>query len=323
MKKIIFCSILAISTSFSCFTWSQEFPGGLLGGQGGGANNAAQPTNLGGGLRGAIREQIQNAIQPNLPGGQNSPSNAQVQGSAQFNGQVGGSPIQSGTQPGANTQQILNNQQGAGTSLGSQLLGVLRTNLMDHAAVGQDGTVRFRNDVNPQMRGLGILPNDQLIDSSGQGIRDLNSASSFLQANQNLRVRRNGQIVTIQQSTSQSNSNTSQFGWSFGTRNNGVFISSLVSNSIAAQAGLRAGDQIVSINGNPVGRPEDISTYMLQANNSTMTIVYLRNGQSAEAFLKSSNQDGSSRIAPQSIQSKLDQIERLIGEIRAELSSAR
>ena len=293
MKKIVFCSIVAISTSFSSFSWGQEFAGGLLGGQGGGANNGAQPTTQGGGLRGAIREQIQNAIQPNLPGGQNTASNAQVQGSAQLNGQVGGSTIQNGTQPGANipnTQQILNNQQGTGTSLGSQLLGVLRTNLIDHAAVGQDGTVRFRNNVNPQMRGMGILPNDQLIDSNGQGIRDLNTASSFLQANQNLRVRRNGQIVTIQQSTSQSNSNTSQFGWSFGTRDNGVFISSLVSNSIAAQAGLRAGDQIVSINGNPVGRPEDISTYMLQANNSTMTIVYHRNGQSAEAFLKSSIQ---------------------------------
>ena len=120
---------------------------------------------------------------------------------------------------------------------------------------------------NPQMRGMGILPNDQLVDSNGQPIRDLNAANSFLQANQNLRVRRNGQIVTVQQSKPQSSSNTSQLGWSFGTRNNSVFISSLVSNSLAAQAGLRAGDQIVNINGNAIGRPEDISTYLLQANN--------------------------------------------------------
>ncbi|MEQ1827312.1 MAG: PDZ domain-containing protein [Pirellula sp.] len=326
MKKIVFCSILAISTSFCRLTWCQEVASGLLGGQGGGANNGVQPPNQGGGLRGAIREQVQNAIQSNLPGGQNIPSNAQTQGNVQINGQLGGSPFQSGTQQGVNvinTQQIPNNQQGVGTSLGSQLLGVLKTNLMEHASIGQDGTVRFRNDVSPQMRGMGILPNDQLIDSSGQGIRDLNTASSFLQSNPNLRVRRNGQIVTIQQSMSQSNSNTSPLGWSIATRNNGVFISSLVSNSIAAQAGLRAGDQILSINGNPVGRSEDVSTYMLQANNSTMTIVYLRNGQPVEAILKLSNQEGSSRIAPQSIQSKLDQIERLIGEIRAELSSAR
>ena len=321
MKKVVFCLLLAIATSLSNYSCGQDLLGGLLGGQSGSANNGTQPPNQVGGLGGAIRDQIQNAIQPNLPGAQNPPANVQVQGAPQLNGQVGGSPFQGGTQLNANAQQNLNIQQGAGTSIGSQLLSVLRTNLVDHAAVGQDGTVRFRNDVNPQLRGMGILPNDQLIDANGQTIRDLNAANSYLQANQNLRVMRNGQIVAIQQSMS--NSNTSQFGWSFGSRNNGVFISSLVSNSIAAQAGLRAGDQIVSINGNSVTRPEDISTYLMQTNGTTTAIVYIRNGQSGEAFLKSSNQGDSSRISPPSIQSKLDQIERLLGEIRAELSLAR
>ncbi len=326
MKKIVYCSILSISLSFSSLAWSQDFAGGLLGNQGSGANNGVQPANPAGGLRGAIREQIQNAIQPNTLGGQNISPNVQAQGGSQLNGQVGGSPIQGGTQLGGNiapTQQNITNQLGAGASVGSQLLGVLRANLHDHAVVGQDGTVRFRNDVNPQLRGMGILPNDQLIDANGQTIRDLNAANSYLQANQNLRVKRNGQIVTIQQSMPQSRSNTSQLGLSFGTRNNGVYVSSLVTNGIAAQAGLRAGDQIVSINGNPVSRAEDISTYMLQSNNSTTTVVYLRNGQSAEAYFNPSNQDNNPRIAPQSIQSKLDQIERLLVEIRAELSLPR
>ena len=321
MKKVVFCLLLAIATSLSNYSCGQDLLGGLLGGQSGSANNGTQPPNQVGGLRGAIRDQIQNAIQPNPPGAQNPPANVQVQGAPQLNGQVGGSPFQGGTQLNANAQQNLNIQQGTGTSIGSQLLSVLRTNLGDHAAVGQDGTVRFRNDVNPQLRGMGILPNDQLIDANGQTIRDLNAANSYLQANQNLRVMRNGQIVAIQQSMS--NSNTSQFGWSVGSRNNGVFISSLVSNSIAAQAGLRAGDQIVSINGNSVTRPEDISTYLMQTNGSSIAIVYIRNGQSGEAFLKSSNQGDSSRISPPSIQSKLDQIERLLGEIRAELLLAR
>ena len=98
------------------------------------------------------------------------------------------------------------------------------------AAVGQDGTGRFRNDVNPQLRGMGILPNDQLVDSNGQDIRDLNTANSYLQANQSLRVRRNGQIVTIQQSISNANLNSNQLGWTFGIRNNAVFISSLTTN---------------------------------------------------------------------------------------------
>ncbi len=325
MKKTVFCSILAISFSFSSLTWSQDFVGGLLGDQGAGANNV-QPANSPGGLRGVIREQIQNAIQPNALGGQNTSPNVQAQGGSQVNGQVGNSQIQGSTQLGGNTatpQQNIPNQLGAGSSVGSQLLGVLRGNLNDHATVGQDGTVRFRNDVNPQLRGMGILPNDQLIDANGQSIRDLTAANSYLQANQNLRVKRNGQIVTLQQPLSQSRSNTSQLGWSFGTRNNGVYISSLVSNGIAAQAGLRAGDQIVSINGNPVGRSDDISNYMLQAKNSTTTIVYFRNGQTGEAVFNPSSQDNNPRIAPQSIQSKLDQIERLVGEIRAELSLPR
>lgn len=311
MKKIVYCSILAISSSFSSLSWSQDFAGGLLGNQGGGANNGVQPANPAGGLRGAIREQIQNAIQPNPLGGQNTSPNVQAQGGAQLGGNI------------AAPQQNITNQIGAGTSIGSQLLGVLRTNLNDHAVVGQDGTVRFRNDVNPQLRGMGILPNDQLIDANGQSIRDLNAANSYLQANQNLRVKRNGQIVTLQQSAPQSRSNTSQLGWSLGTRNNGIYISSLVSNGIAAQAGLRAGDQIISINGNPVFRSEDISTYILQPGNSSTTVVYIRNGQSAEAIFNPSSQDNNPRIAPQSIQTKLDQIERLIGEIRAELSLQR
>lgn len=167
MKKIVFCAMLAISSSFYSFSWSQDVLGGLLGGQSQGANNGGQATNPVGGLRGVIKEQIQNVIQPDLPGVPNTPSN------------------------------------------------------------------------------------------------------------------------------------------------------------VKAQAGLRAGDQIVSINGNAIGRPEDISTYMLQANNSPTTISYLRNGQYGEAFLNSSNQFDNSRQTPQSIQSKLDQIERLIGEIRAELSLSR
>ncbi len=297
MKKIVFCCTLAIISCLSSSSPGQEVVRGLLGGQEGSANNGAPPTNQSGGLiQGTIRDQIRNAIQPNLPGVQNTPPNS---------------------------QQTNNNQQGAGTSIGSQMLGVLRANFGDQAAVGQDGTVRFRNDVNPQLRGIGILPNDQLIDSNGQVIRDLKTANAMLQSNQNVRVMRNGQIVTLQQSTSQSYPNSNQFGWSFGTRNNGVFISSLVSNGIAARAGLRAGDQIVSINGNPISRPEEISTYITSTNNSMVSMIYVRNGQSGEASFDAPNQDNSPLLAPQSIQSKLDQIERLVGEIRAELSSAR
>ncbi len=321
MKKIVCCSIITISTVLSSYAWGQELGGGLLNNQGGGAKNGTQPDNQGGLLRGVIRDQIQNAIQPNQPGGQNVPPNAQGQVNPQINGQLGGAPMQNFAQPGANqgnTPQVLSNQQGAGTSLGSQLLNVLRNNLGDHAVVGQDGTVRFRNDVNPQLRGMGILPNDQLVDSNGQDIRDLNTANSYLQANQSLRVRRNGQIVTIQQSTSNANLNSNQLGCTFGIRNNAVFISSLATNGLAARAGLRAGDQILKVNGKLVSRPEEISSYLMEQNSPT--IAYVRNGQSGEVSLYPASQEPSPSRVPQSVQNKLDQIERLIGEIRAELS---
>jgi membrane-associated protease RseP (regulator of RpoE activity) len=250
MKKIAICSIIAFTLLFSNFSFGQDLVRGLLGSQEGNTNKGTPPTNQSGGLiQGAIRDQIQNAIQPNPSNAQNTPLNSQRQGNAQSSGQ-GGAPIQSGVQFGSN-------------------------------------------------------------------------AHSLLQSNQNLRVIRNGQIITIQQSTPQSNPNANPFGMSLGTRNNSVFISSLVSNGIASKAGLRAGDQIVSINGNPVSRPEDISNYMVQANNLPMVMVYVRNGQTGEAAFGAPNQADSSRSSPQSIQSKLDQIERLIGEIRAELSSSR
>jgi len=139
------------------------------------------------------------------------------------------------------------------------------------------------------------------------------------QVSQNLRLKQNGQIVTLQQPKS----STNQPEWSFGQKYNGVYITFLGPNGIAAQAGLRAGDQIVSINGNTVGRAEDISNYMLQADNSLTTIVYLRNGQSGKASFNLSINDDDPGIAPQSIQSKLDKIDRLLGEIRAELSFPR
>ena len=318
MKKLVFYSTLTILISFASPSQGQDLIGGLLGGQGDASNNGTQPPNQGG-IRGVIRDQIQNAIQPNLPVVPNAPSNIQLQRAAQPNGQVGGLPLQSGRQPSVDAQPILNNQQSAG--IGSQLLGVLRSSFVDQTVVGQDGTIRFRNDVNPQLRGMGIQPNDQLVDSNGMVIRDLNSASSFLQDNQSLRIRRNGQIVVIQPTNS--NFKPNQVGWTFGIRNNGVFISSLVSNSIAARAGLQAGDQIISINGNGVSRPDDISSYLMQANSSATTVGYVRNGQPGEAFWNSPNQDAISRPASQSIQAKLDQIERLVGEIRAEIASAR
>ena len=114
-----------------------------------------------------------------------------------------------------------------------------------------------------------------------------------------------------------------QIGWTLSSRNNSVYISSLVNNSIATQAGLRTGDQIVSVNGNAIGRPEDVNSYYSQANNSPVTILYLRNGQTAEVVLNSSSVYGNPRANSQSILSKLDQIERLILEIRAELANPR
>ena len=57
---------------------------------------------------------------------------------------------------------------------------------------------------------------------------------------------------------------------------------------------------------------------MMEANSPT--IAYVRNGQAGEVSLYAPSPEPSPSRVPQSAQNKLDQIERLIGEIRAELS---
>ena len=112
-------------------------------------------------------------------------------------------------------------------------------------------------------------------------------------------------------------------GLSLSTRNNGIWVSSVLPNSPAALAGLRANDQLVSVNGNSFLRAEDLQAYLAQASNSPVSITYLRNGQMGEAALNGSSQPRRSTAGSSSIQSKLDQIERLLNEIRSELANTR
>ncbi len=72
--------------------------------------------------------------------------------------------------------------------------------------------------------------------------------------------------------------NVGAVGLSLSTRNNGVWVSSVLPNSPAALAGLRANDQIVSVNGTSFLRAEDLQAYLTQANNTPVLISYLRNG---------------------------------------------
>ncbi len=117
--------------------------------------------------------------------------------------------------------------------------------------------------------------------------------------------------------------NVGAAGLSLFTRNNGIWVSSVLPNSPAALAGLRANDQIVSVNGNSFLRAEDLQAYLTQASNTPVSITYLRNGQMGEAALNGSSQPRRSTGGSPSIQSKLDQIERLLNEIRAELANTR
>jgi predicted metalloprotease with PDZ domain len=112
-------------------------------------------------------------------------------------------------------------------------------------------------------------------------------------------------------------------GLSLSTRNNSIWVSSVLPNSPAALAGLRANDQIISVNGNSFIRAEDLQAYLAQASNNSVSIMYLRNGQMGEVALNGSSQPRRSTAGSLAIQSKLDQIERLLNEIRSELANTR
>ncbi len=142
----------------------------------------------------------------------------------------------------------------------------------------------------------------------------------------------NGVATPNNQTVIPNNQMTTQFGTapSFGvgglslsTRNNGIWVNSVLANSPAALAGLRANDQISSVNGNSFLRVEDLQAYLAQAINGPVSITYIRNGQMGEATLNGSSQPRKATGGSPSIQSKLDQIERLLNEIRLELANTR
>ncbi|HUG20201.1 MAG TPA: PDZ domain-containing protein [Planctomycetaceae bacterium] len=70
-----------------------------------------------------------------------------------------------------------------------------------------------------------------------------------------------------------------ELGAEFDEAGEGLTISSIHENSIAAQAGLRSGDQIVSIDGREFTSQARINAYLHQQNRRNVPMIFVRNGQ--------------------------------------------
>jgi membrane-associated protease RseP (regulator of RpoE activity) len=78
---------------------------------------------------------------------------------------------------------------------------------------------------------------------------------------------------------------TGQLAEYFGTKD-GVLVSSVREDSPAARAGLRAGDVITSVDGEPVESPSALARAAAQAKEGELTIAYVRDRKSAEAKVR-------------------------------------
>ena len=79
---------------------------------------------------------------------------------------------------------------------------------------------------------------------------------------------------------------TPQLRESFGVRaGQGVLVASVAADSVAARAGLKAGDVITAVDGKRVSSPQDFSRQM-RSGGSTVTLTIIRDKQERELKLE-------------------------------------
>lgn len=192
----------------------------------------------------------------------------------------------------------------------------------------EDGTMQLGRELQESIGQLGLQPGDQLLDGNGQPLRE-SSVDQFLNGRPNeLRVLRNGNPIIIRDFDNSRRSRPT-LGIALHPTASGVVITNVFANSAAARAGLRAGDEIISVNGQIVSNPESmIQVISGLESDRQVAIQYRRNGQVLQtlATLSSNSQVATDARLPTpvspSIQRKLAQIERLLQEVRQELADS-
>lgn len=237
--------------------------------------NTGNGAGIGANVNGGLNSGLGGGLNNGLGGGVNS-------------GLSGG--VNNGLSGGVNTGAQTGGSQGWLGRMGDDLRGAFQQ--------ADSGVLQFQNNLNSNLQQHGFRAGDQLLGANGQPLTQA-QLDQYLQSNPNqVRVLRNGQTITLggnasgyaQGGVNQSGQMQSSMGGrqrlgiTMNPSGNAVVVAAVTQGSPAAAAGLRTGDQIVSVNGQQVQNPNDMIQLVNQSEaNQALNIQYQRNGQTMQS----------------------------------------
>lgn len=331
----------AVTVILSNVSWAQVDLGGAISGAINGATGNAQVGSAG-------SAQI---TAPQPPNG--TPPKSAVGGS--LNGAIDGAisgAINGGASAGVNPSGTATSGAVPNTASNQGWLGRASNEIRGAVQQADNGAMRLQNNLNPTLQQYGFRAGDQLLDANGQPLAQ-SQFDQYLQSNPGqMRVLRNGQTVVINgnvQSGVQRNLGAGgmQNGMQAGGRQrlgitmnpgpDSVVVSGVTVGSPAAQAGIKPGDQIISVNGQVVSNPNSmIQLVGSSAPNQPLDLQFRRNGQvmqSQVSLASSANTQGGvyqagypqgsgQRAVPSEnteISARLDKLERMMQDLQTQL----
>jgi len=344
MKKMFLATLAALAgTALSCPAYAQLDLGGSLSGAinhatGGGAQAGAQAGSTLGGQAGTQAGSNLSGQAGTLGSGNFGTGSLGTQAGGQLGaqgalgGQLGSTGFGTGLGAGINAAA---NAAGINTGVGSSTAVQSGTGQGWLGPIGNDlrsafqaGDNRLQSNLPQSLQQYGFRSGDQIVDASGRPIQ-ANQFDQYLQNNPNqVRVLRNGQVVTLGSGygaqgqaygaqgqaygaqgqiygrpygagapgyvPGQVQSALAQGGMMPGARprlgifmrssDNAVIVSNVSQGSPAQMAGIRAGDQILAVNGQPVNNPQAMIQAVGQVGpNQNLALQYRRNGQVMES----------------------------------------
>lgn len=290
--------------------------------------------------------QLGSQLGSQIGGSTGSQFGAQV-GSA-FGSQVGAQAgTQLGSQLGAPTLGTqASGQFGAQTGTSQGWLGGLSNDFRSSLQPSAGGTMVFQDNLNPALQQYGFRPGDQIIGMNGQPLQ-AGQVDTYLQQNPGqVRVLRNGQTIVLDTNRQMSGmahagmaqgsmqagfaSGRPRLGITMNPSQNAVIVASVAQGSPAQLAGIRPGDQILSVNGRPVANPNAMIQAVGQASaNESLALQLRRNGQVIQSqVMLSESGAGQYRagygqpgqgMAQGDLNSRIDQLERMLQDLRNEV----
>ncbi len=264
-------------------TGQQILQQGVGGAVRGAVNGAAGANGVGANVGGAVNAGVNgstgigNAVNGVVNGAARSALGASANGSANVAGQA--------LNLGAATRL------GADGNLSTDFANQLRRRFTTSTRILGNGPVELSERLPAELRQMGFRPGDVLLNEAGKPLRSLGDVKSWVAANGKLNVLRDGKNVALNLASDASTGAAvgapaaniaTNVGLATKATSEGLVITDVTSNSVAAQAGLQAGDQVVSINGQAIADQQALNQ-ALRAAESAATVEYLRGETRARA----------------------------------------